>query len=67
MEVAYVGERLTPSQCGRMDQAVAFGSRPVLMTYDGGEHAGAVRHLPPPRAAASSDDERRHVQVAMGS
>lgn len=25
MAVAYEGERLTPSQCGRMDQAVAFG------------------------------------------
>ena len=24
-----------PSQCGKMDQACAFGSTPVLMTYDG--------------------------------
>jgi galactokinase len=35
MDCAYVGERLTPSKCGRMDQACAFGSRPVLMEYDG--------------------------------
>lgn len=26
---------MTPSQCGRLDQACAFGSVPVLMTYDG--------------------------------
>eukprot|EP00301_Raphidiophrys_heterophryoidea_P024930 c823_g1_i1.p1 GENE.c823_g1_i1~~c823_g1_i1.p1 ORF type:complete len:681 (+),score=196.51 c823_g1_i1:54-2045(+) len=35
MEYAYQGEILTPSRCGRMDQACAFGSRPVSMTYDG--------------------------------
>ena len=35
MEYAYQGEILTPSQCGRMDQACAFGDRPVLLTYDG--------------------------------
>jgi galactokinase len=35
MQVAFEGERLTPSQCGRMDQAVAFGTVPVLMRYDG--------------------------------
>jgi UTP-glucose-1-phosphate uridylyltransferase len=29
------GELVTPSRCGRMDQACAFGSRPVVMTYDG--------------------------------
>lgn len=34
MECAFAGERLTPSKCGRMDQACANGSRPVLMTYD---------------------------------
>ena len=28
-------ERITPSQCGRMDQAVAFGAVPVTMTYSG--------------------------------
>ncbi|MBN1668394.1 MAG: hypothetical protein JW862_14970 [Anaerolineales bacterium] len=35
MELAYQGEITTPSQCGRMDQGVAFGKRPVLMTFDG--------------------------------
>jgi len=35
MEYAYQGELITPSQCGRLDQACAFGSTPVLMTYDG--------------------------------
>ena len=35
MQAAYEGERLTPSQCGRMDQAVAFGRVPVVMTFSG--------------------------------
>lgn len=35
MQYAYEGERMTPSRCGKMDQALAFGSQPVLMTYDG--------------------------------
>ncbi len=35
MEYAYQGELVTPSQCGRLDQACAFGSSPVLMRYDG--------------------------------
>ncbi|MDJ0577812.1 MAG: sugar phosphate nucleotidyltransferase, partial [Xenococcaceae cyanobacterium MO_234.B1] len=35
MEIAYLGERTTPSQCGRMDQACAFGNKPILMTFDG--------------------------------
>jgi UTP-glucose-1-phosphate uridylyltransferase/mevalonate kinase len=35
MELAYQGEVTTPSRCGRMDQGCAFGSRPVLMTFDG--------------------------------
>ncbi len=35
MELAYHGEIMTPSRCGRMDQGCAFGSRPVLMTFDG--------------------------------
>lgn len=35
MEYAYQGELVTPSQCGRLDQACAFGSTPVLMSYDG--------------------------------
>ncbi len=35
MEMAYRGEILTPSRCGRLDQGCAFGTRPVLMTFDG--------------------------------
>jgi hypothetical protein len=35
MELAYLGERMTPSHCGRMDQACAYGPRPVLMRHDG--------------------------------
>ncbi len=37
MNVAYVGELRTASRCGRLDQACAFGVRPVLMTFDGEE------------------------------
>lgn len=37
MELAYLGEITTPSQCGRMDQGCAFGVRPILMTFDGDE------------------------------
>lgn len=35
MEIAYLGERHTPSMCGRMDQACAYGNKPILMTFDG--------------------------------
>ena len=35
MELAYLGERTTPSLCGRMDQVCAFGNKPILMTFDG--------------------------------
>lgn len=35
MEFAYLGEITTPSQCGRMDQACAYGNRPVAMIFDG--------------------------------
>ncbi|MFC1760909.1 UDP-glucose 4-epimerase GalE [Planctomycetota bacterium] len=33
MELAYRGERLTGSQCGRMDQACVYGKTPVLLTF----------------------------------
>ncbi len=36
MEYAYLGEITTPSRCGRMDQACAYGSRPILMKHDTG-------------------------------
>lgn len=35
MEYAYLGEITTPSRCGRMDQACAYGNRPILMIFDG--------------------------------
>ncbi len=35
MELAYQGEILTPSRCGRMDQACAYGRTPVFLTFDG--------------------------------
>ncbi len=31
MELAYLGEKLTGSQCGRMDQACIYGKTPVLL------------------------------------
>lgn len=37
MELAYRGELLTGSQCGKMDQACAYGADPVLLTFDGDE------------------------------
>lgn len=35
MELAYRGEIDAGSQCGRMDQACAYGKRPVLLHFDG--------------------------------
>jgi len=35
MEYAFQGEIMTPSRCGRMDQACAYGSVPVRLEYDG--------------------------------
>ena len=34
MNLAYLGEILTPSRCGRLDQACAFGQKPILMILD---------------------------------
>ena len=34
MDVSYAGERVTGSQCGRMDQACIYGSTPVLLVFD---------------------------------
>ncbi len=34
MNIAYWGELRTSSRCGRLDQACAFGVRPVRMTFD---------------------------------
>ena len=35
MNLAYLGEITTPSRCGKLDQACAFGKKPILMTFDG--------------------------------
>jgi UTP-glucose-1-phosphate uridylyltransferase/mevalonate kinase len=35
MEAAYHGEQMTPSRCGRLDQACAYGKGIVDMTFDG--------------------------------
>ena len=35
MNMAYLGEIETPSRCGRLDQACAFGKKPILMKFDG--------------------------------
>lgn len=37
MNIAYWGELRTSSRCGRLDQACAFGVRPVKMTFDAEE------------------------------
>jgi UTP-glucose-1-phosphate uridylyltransferase/mevalonate kinase len=37
MNIAYWGEQRTPSRCGRLDQACAFGTNPVAMNFDGNE------------------------------
>ena len=37
MQAAYRGEQRTPSRCGRLDQACAYGVKPVLMDFDGVE------------------------------
>lgn len=37
MLVAFRGEQRTPSRCGRLDQACAYGIKPVLMEFDGFE------------------------------
>lgn len=37
MNIAFYGEQRTPSRCGRLDQACAYGVTPVVMTFDGNE------------------------------
>lgn len=37
MNIAYWGELRTPSRCGRLDQACAFGVSPVALNFDGNE------------------------------
>ena len=35
MRAAYFGEQMTPSRCGKLDQACAYGKHPVSMGFDG--------------------------------
>ena len=37
MQIAYLGESMTPSKCGKLDQACAFGINPVDIVFDGEE------------------------------
>lgn len=37
MQAAYCGEQRTPSRCGRLDQACAFGTKTVAMVFDGSD------------------------------
>jgi galactokinase len=37
MDLAYRGEKLTGSQCGRMDQACIYGNTPVLLRFREGQ------------------------------
>lgn len=37
MNIAYMGEQRTPSRCGRLDQACAYGVNPIRMTFDGND------------------------------
>lgn len=44
MQAAFRGEQRTPSRCGRLDQACAYGVKPVLMDFDGVEiDSGEIR------------------------
>ncbi|WP_088243329.1 mevalonate kinase family protein [Calothrix rhizosoleniae] len=46
MEFAYWGETTTPSRCGRMDQACAYGSQPITMIFDGDRVTPTVLQVP---------------------
>ena len=61
MQAAFRGEQRTPSRCGRLDQACAYGVKPVRMIFDGFEieseelKAGAVFHWVIANLMASKD------------
>lgn len=49
MELAYLGEMNTPSQCGRMDQCCAMGAGAIgLMTFDGDDVDIRIVHCQKP-------------------
>lgn len=45
MQAAFRGEQRTPSRCGRLDQACAYGVKPVYMEFDGVEISTKVLHV----------------------
>lgn len=61
MQAAFRGEQRTPSRCGRLDQACAYGVKPVRMIFDGDEidseelRVGAVFHWVIANLMASKD------------
>ncbi len=61
MQAAFRGEQRTPSRCGRLEQACAYGIKPVLMEFDGIEidshelHAGGTFHWVIANLMASKD------------
>lgn len=61
MQAAFRGEQRTPSRCGRLDQACAYGTKPVLMEFDGVEidsrelRAGGTFHWVIANLMASKD------------
>ncbi|ABG49703.1 GHMP kinase [Trichodesmium erythraeum IMS101] len=46
MELAYQGEVTTPSRCGKMDQACAYGKQAIMMIFDG-EKTDIIELNPP--------------------
>ena len=64
LELAYLGETTTPSQCGRLDQGCAYGNQPVAMRFDGDQVAvepisvGATLHLVLVDLGAAKDTRR---------
>lgn len=64
MQAAFRGEQRTPSRCGRLDQACAYGVKPVLMGFDGLEidsrelKAGSTFHWVIANLMASKDTIR---------
>ena len=64
MQAAFRGEQRTPSRCGRLDQACAYGVKPVLMEFDGVEidsrelRVGATFHWVIANLMASKDTIR---------
>ena len=64
MQAAFRGEQRTPSRCGRLDQACAYGVKPVLMEFDGIEvdsrelRAGGTFHWVIANLMASKDTIR---------